>query len=167
MFKGKTHAALDLLTNKGNSGLLHVSQLVNNDGPDSLSVKDILKNKHPVQQPVSTDSLIQGTPPVIHPVLFDSIDASLIRSIALRTTGAAGPSGLDAYTWRRMSTAFKTASSSLCQSLADVTKRLCSLYVNPETVSSLLACRLIALDKCPGVLAILHVASLLRQPSQL
>ena len=69
----------------------------------------------------------------------------------MRTSGAAGPSGLDAYTWRRQCTAFKATSTSLCQSLADVAKRLSTMYVDPQAISLLLACRLIALDKCPGV----------------
>ena len=114
-------------------------------------MKEILKTKHPVGQPASADSILQGTPPEIHPVVFDGIDARLIRSTALRTTGAAGPSGLDAYSWRRMCTAYKATSSSLCQALADVTKRLCTDYVDPDAVSSLFSCRLLALDKCPGV----------------
>lgn len=37
------------------------------------------------------------------------------------------------------------------QSLAYVSKRLCSSNVDPEAVYPLLASRLIALDKCPGV----------------
>ena len=75
----------------------------------------------------------------------------LIRSTALRTSGAAGPSGLDAHAWRRLCTVFKASSSSLCHSLANVTKRLCTTHVDPEAMSPLLANRLIALDKCPGV----------------
>ena len=74
-----------------------------------------------------------------------------MRSTALHCKGAAGPSGLDAYAWHRLCTAFKSFSASLCQSLADVAKCLCSSYIDPSTVSPLLACRLIALDKCPGV----------------
>ncbi len=76
------------------------------------------------------------------------VDARLIRSTALRTTGAACPSSLDAYAWRRLCPAFK---SSLCQSLAEVAKRLYSSFIDPQGISPLLACRLIALDKCPGV----------------
>ncbi len=45
----------------------------------------------------------------------------------------------------------KSTSISLCQSLAEVAKRLCSSFVDPQGISPLLACRLIALDKCPGV----------------
>lgn len=90
-------------------------------------------------------------PPVVHPVVFDSVDAALIRSTSLHISGAAGPSGLDAYAWRRLCTFFKTASFSLCHSLALATKRLCTEFVDPECISPLLACRLIALDKNPGV----------------
>ena len=46
---------------------------------------------------------------------------------------------------------FKSASNSLCQSLGEVAKRLCSSLVDPQGLAPLLACRLIALDKCPGV----------------
>lgn len=74
-----------------------------------------------------------------------------MRSTALHCKGATRPSGLDAYAWCRLCTAFKSFSASLCQSLADVAKCLCSSYIDPSTVSPLLACRLIALDKCPGV----------------
>ncbi len=31
------------------------------------------------------------------------------------------------------------------------TRRLCTAYVHPQGLSAFLACRLIALDKCPGV----------------
>ncbi len=151
MFQGKTHAALQLLTDKGKGGVLRLYDSVNNGGPEPLTVKDVLKSKHPPSQAATPDVVHQGTPLDVHRVTFDPIDASLIRSIALSTKGAAGPSGLDAYTWRRMCTSFKTASNALCHSLALTAKRLCTTLVDPRCISPLLACRLIALDKNPGV----------------
>ena len=65
--------------------------------------------------------------------------------------GAAGPSGLDAASWKRLCTSFKGASTDLCESLAATARRLCSSYVDPHGLSAFVACRLIALDKCPGV----------------
>ena len=65
--------------------------------------------------------------------------------------GAAGPSVLDVTAWKRMCTSFKSASADLCDSVASTARRLCSEYVDPSNISSLVACRLIALDKCPGV----------------
>ena len=65
--------------------------------------------------------------------------------------GAAGPSGLDATSWKRLCTSFKGASFDLCEAVAATTRRLCTCYVDPSGLSAFVACRLIALDKCPGV----------------
>ncbi len=93
--------------------------------------------------PATPDCIIDGIPPDVHPVIFDSNDAALnIRSSA---------AGLDAYAWRRLCTSFKGASNSLCQSLALTARRLCSDFVDLASTSPLLACRLMALDKNPGV----------------
>ena len=120
MFQGKTHAALQLLTDKGKGGVLHLHDTINNGDSAQITVKDVLRSKHPPSQAATLDSIYQCMPPD-----FDPIDASMIRSIALSTRGATGFSGLDAYTWRRMCTSYKTASSALCQSLALTAKCLC------------------------------------------
>ena len=101
--------------------------------------------------PLHQRPLYRGPVTELHPIIFDSIDARLIRSTSLRVSGAAGPSGLDAHAWRRLCTAFKTASDDLCQALADFAKRLCISLLDPRGLAPFLACRLIALDKCPGV----------------
>ena len=53
--------------------------------------------------------------------------------------------------WRRLCTSFKGPSRDLGEALATVARRLCSEYVDPSLIEPLLACRLIALDKNPGV----------------
>ena len=146
MFEGKTKAAVRLLSDHSNSGTFHLDDVI-----DNKSVKDILHDKHPSHRSPHPDSLLTGDPADIHPVLFEAIDASLIRSTALRTTGAAGPSGLDAHCWRRLCSSFKSASLDLCHSLALVARRLCSEFINPSLISPFLASRLIALNKNPGV----------------
>ncbi len=50
-------------------------------------VLEVLKSKHPTSQPASADSLSAGEHADVHPVVFDSIDAAMIRTAALRTTG--------------------------------------------------------------------------------
>ena len=84
-------------------------------------------------------------------MIFDSLNANTICSAALKVNGAAGPSGLDAHGWRCLCTCFKDASRDLCASLASVSRRSCSSYVNPTLIALLLACQLIALDKNPGI----------------
>lgn len=147
MFEGKTKAAIRLLTEDVKGGVLRLSDNVDSN----KTVRDVLIDKHPSGQPAHPDSVIEGDPPQVHPVLFESIDASMIRSAALRTTGAAGPSCLDAASWRRLCTSFKSASNDLCHSLAITAQRLCTNFVDPSAIAPFLACRLIALDKNPGV----------------
>ena len=142
MFQGKTKSAIRLLTEETNGGVLHLNDI--DDG--QRSVREILAS-----QPAHPKALIQDDPVEVHPVIFEAIDASMIRSIALRITGAAGPSGIDALGWRRLCTSFKSASLDLCHSLASTAQRLCTSFVDPSAIAPFLACRLIALDKNPGV----------------
>ena len=86
-----------------------------------------------------------------HPVLFECLTGLAIRSAALRTQGTAGPSGIDAAGWRRMCTAFHRDSADLCAAIAAAGRRLCTEFVDPKPLSALLACRLIPLDKKPGI----------------
>ena len=65
--------------------------------------------------------------------------------------GAAGLSGLDAAAWKHMCISFKQASGDLCDAIASVARRMCSSFLDPKGFAALVACRLIALDKCPGV----------------
>ena len=53
--------------------------------------------------------------------------------------------------WRKLCTSFKKASSGLCHALALTAKCLAVELVDPVSISPLLGCQLVALDKCPGV----------------
>ncbi len=97
MFQGKVKAALDLLSDKVNAGTLGLDDLIPKSDGEHQSVREILKAKHPPGEPAIWDSLIDVDPPPVHSVIFDSLDASTIRAAAMRTKGAAGPSGIDAY----------------------------------------------------------------------
>ena len=124
---------------------------INPDDPSSLSVREDLLQKHPPAQQVRPKCIVDEEPQEPHPVIFESLDASGIRSAALKISGAAGPSGLDAHEWRHICTCHKGASRDLCASLVTVAQRLCSSYVDPTAIKPLLASRLVALDKQPGV----------------
>ena len=150
MFQGKTKAALCLLSEQNKGRVLHLDDPTETEN-GQRKVRDILLEKHPPCQPVHHDAIINDDPPDVHPVLFESLDAGVIRSATLHTSGAAGLSGLDALGWRRLCTSFKTASFKLCHSLALTAKRLCTELVDPATIAPFMATRLIALDKSPGV----------------
>ena len=82
---------------------------------------------------------------------FERINGDNIKKAANRTQGTAGPSGVDAYAWRRFCSSFKSASVNLDNAMAGVARRLCTTPVHPDGISAFLACRLLPLDKDPGV----------------
>ena len=151
MFAGKCKAALDLLSSSDKGGILHLDDPSDPNTPGSPTVRDVLISKHPTGHSANADCILPSAPSEVHPVIFESIDAKAIRSATMRISGSAGPSGLDAQDWRRLCTSFKGASADLCNALASTARRICTSLVDPKSISPLLACRLIALDKSPGV----------------
>ena len=89
----------------------------------------------------------------------------MIREAALRTKGSGGPSGMDAVGFRRILAckSFKRSSTNLCDSLAVLTKRLCTQYVDPLTIEPMLANRLIPLDKGYGEVRPIGVGEVIRR----
>ena len=150
VFGGKIKQAASMLSEEGKGGILLVDDNVSTC-TGNQSVKEVLKSKYSQPQAADPNACISGTPPRVHPITFEAINANLICSCTLKATGACGPSGLEAYDWRRLCTSFQTASDSLCEALARVAKRLCTTHINPEIVAIILACLLITLDKCPVV----------------
>ena len=69
----------------------------------------------------------------------------------MRIQGAPGLSGMDAYAWRRICSSFKSASHDLCHAMAAVARRFCCSPIYPDDMSAFVACRLIPLDKRPGI----------------
>jgi len=113
-----------------------------------------LSDKHPKGQSPLTSTLIGGSSnstPLPHPIVFEELDGICICHAVLQTEGAAGPSGLDAAAWHWMCTSFQRNSDDLCEALAGVARRLCTAFVDSSGLTAYVACRLIALDKCPGV----------------
>ena len=148
MSRGKVNKALRLLSSNSSGGVLDLDEVI----PDSNSpraTREILVEKHPPGKPASTNSILQDTQTPVNPILFENLNAEAIRKAALKTSGTAGLSGLDAHAWRRLRSSFKS-SSDLCSALASVGKRLCTTCVNPDHLSAFVACRLIPVDKRPG-----------------
>ena len=153
MSNGNVKSALRILSDRDKGNILSLDQPADPHSP-SASVHDVLIAKHPPPGPVCRESiLLSDTPPPTHaphPVIYDSIDGHLIRRSSFKVHGAGGPSGVDAISWRKFCSSFKS-SPDLCHSLALVARRICSTYVDPDSLTSFVACRLIALDKDPGV----------------
>ena len=147
MMEGNIHAALRLLEDAPPAGVIEM-----NDA--SLSE---LKRMHPSGKNTNEQVMLTGALPKVEPISFESIDNTVVMRAALTTRGSSGPSGLDSDGWRRVlaSKYFGSAGNDLRTSIAKMTKILCREIVdlNSEArdLEAYLACRLIPLDKSPGV----------------
>ena len=104
MMEGRVRAALKLLSDDAHTGLLRLDETIDTSGK---TVRDVLDDKHPDPKPVHPEAVLgDADDDSFHPAIFDNITAESIRAAALHTQGAAGPSGLDALSWRRLCTAF-------------------------------------------------------------
>lgn len=158
MLQGKVHQAVRLISNADKGGLLSLDALLPNvDGNGNAtwrSTRDVLLEKHPEANIPSPEVLLPNTEAdeiCFDPVVFERITGETIKQAAMRTNGSAGPSGVDAYGWRRFCSSFKGVSVDLCNALAGVAKRLCTTQVDSDGLSAYVACRLIPLNKDPGV----------------
>ena len=149
MAQGKVKSALRYISSDSSGGVLGLNDIIPQTG--EMTTRDVLKLKHPPGQPANTDSMLDDEPVPVNPIIYSDLDADCIRKAAMNTQGAAGLSGLDAYAWRRLCSSFKLASNDLCDALAAVGRRICSSDLHPDDLSAFVACRLIPLNKCPGV----------------
>ena len=89
----------------------------------------------------------------------------MVREAALRTKGAGGPSGVDANGFRGILAckSFKQSSLRLCDAIATMIRTLCTQYIDPSTIASLVASRLIPLDKGEGAVRPIGVGEVIRR----
>ena len=118
MLSGKVNAAIRLLDKTQPSALLEMNEDTLND----------LKEKHPDAKLPDQSVMIEAEAPFGDPIIFNNIDESTISKAALRTKGAAGPSGLDADGWRRIlvSKNFGKHGQYLRSSIAQMTRIICT-----------------------------------------
>ena len=93
--------------------------------------------------------------------MFQNIKEPTIISVALRTRGSSGPSGLDADGWRRIlvSKNFGSTGKNLRSAIATFARKISTVEVEVHVkdgrsysnLEAYTACRLIPLDKNPGV----------------
>ena len=157
VMNGQINSALRYLSDNSCEGVL----------PLTDEVMEQLHEKHPAPNNAKLGSLLFGPIEDIPPVIFQQIDAEMIRDAALRTKGSGGPSGVDALGFRRMIAckSFKKSSSNLCEALAALTRRLCVELVDPHTIEPIIASRLIPLDKGNGAVRPIGVGEVLRRIS--
>ena len=152
LLQGKVNAALRLLSRDDNGGVLSLDDLIptgigQNGEVVQQTTHDILMEKHPEGKPAPDDALLDtsSTKHCHDQIIFEQITGEAIRQAALHTHGAAGPSGVDAHAWCRFCSSFQGASTDLCNALAAVAKRLCTVNIHPDGLATFVACQLIPL----------------------
>ena len=141
--KGNINSAMKLLADNMKNDIL----------PLNDQTLHQIKQNHPHGKDVHSEVLLPDIPEEIHPIKFHSIDAESVKKAILKTKGTAGPSGLDADGWKRILTSnqFGNSSNDLCKTFTEVIKKLCTTEDLSSSLETFLACRLISLDKNPGL----------------
>ena len=147
MLQGQVCSAVRFITDRvSGSGVLSLDSPSNVPG---MSVFDMLKQKHPEPGNVepSTFMLCDTLPPLsdLH------ITAGHVERVARQLQGAAGPGGSSALQWRDYLLRFGRHSGHLRDFVAMLARHLANSIVDWDSIRALVANRLIALDKCPGV----------------
>ena len=142
MFKGKVSAALKMLSQE-EIGVHEVNEQVIRD----------LQAKHPAPQKIPNETLYEGPINKVLPTYFDEIDESMVLKAITVTKGAGGPSHMDAELYRHLLTSkkFKKENKELRNQIAKLARLLATKCIDPHSLESYVACRLIPLDKNPGV----------------
>ena len=87
-------------------------------------------------------------------LIFDGVNADLVRKNAIGTKGSHELSELDPNLWKKIvcNSTFGSASNDLCHAIALLARMLCSEeLVDPKSIEGLVAYQLIFLDKSPGI----------------
>ena len=160
MMEGKVHAALRLLDKRAADGVINMTEEVFRE----------LQKLHPDGKEAKDEILLTGEVPFFDPVIFSNIDESSIASAAIRTRGAAGPSGMDADQWRRIliSKNYGAVGKDLREAIAKMTQKLCTLEIQPSqegktSIEAYTSCRLVSLEKQPSGIRPIGIGEVLRR----
>ena len=143
MQKGNVNGAIKVLTNNMKGGVL----------PLNDETLNLLAQKHPKASEIREDIKLQGTVNKINPIVFDVIDETIVLKAAKITKGGSGPSGMDADGWRKLlvSNVYGECGRDLRSAFAVSIKKMCKDEITDNSLEAYLACRLVPLDKKPGL----------------
>ena len=155
VMEGQINSALRYLSKDDSGGVL----------PLTDDVVRQLRETHPDAQRAKLGSLLFGPVEDMPDSVYQEINGEFVREAALRTKGSGGPSGVDANGFKRIlaSKSFKRSSINLCESIATLTRRLCTEFVDPLTIELILASLLIPLDKGNGEVRPIGVGEVIRR----
>ena len=89
----------------------------------------------------------------VESVIYNNIDGRTFEKAARSMNGSADPSGVDGEALKRLlcSKSVGKISEELCYSIANIVRRFASEHIDPKCIEPIVNCRLIPLDKKPGI----------------
>lgn len=152
MLQGKIRAAVCWFTERSKGSVLNPNDkvIVSVEGNnESVSVVEALRSKHPHSHPPhSSTLLISDNLPHFEDV---EVTGTHIGLIARRIQGSAGPGGCDSCHWQYALLRFGSHIVGNCDAIANLSRQLTNATIDWNRIQALLANRLFALDKCPGI----------------
>jgi hypothetical protein len=151
VLSGRLRSACRSLTSRDGGGVLQPDDKCTKTGHP---VVEVLRSKHPdLREPPSVGSETGAFEPYdVEPTAIPvDITADDVESVATRLSGAAGPGGTDAVDLRNWLLRFGKESAALREEMASWTAWLANGHPPWAAYRALMAARLVALDKQPGV----------------
>ena len=143
MLQGKANSALKFLTEDHDKGGIP---------PLTETVLGELIEKHPEAGKIHPNTLLQGPIKNTQASYFDSIDELMIQQVAMQTREAGGPQQLDAaHPHILAGKTYEKEGKEMREQVVLMAKTLATTITDPSSLESYIACRLIPLDKCPGL----------------
>ena len=146
MMKGELRAATRWITERSSGKVLSPGDVVDCNGK---TVFDVLQDKHPSPNIMTSNDIVDDND---LPALMDvSVTSGHIERVARALHGGAGPSGTNSGHWRSFLLRFGTQSAKLRDAIAGLIGVMANGIIEWSLIKALMSCRLIALDKNPGV----------------
>ena len=149
MLQGKVRDAVKWVTGRCSCGVLDPHEILDVAGRP-MTVLEVLQTKHPACTFPDLSQMVKF--PTELPLLADiEITGSHIERAVRRLRGGAGPSGTDALKWQDFLLHYGSHSEHLRDAVASLTRCIANSIIDWKRIRALMASRLIALDKQPGV----------------
>ena len=148
MSTGKISAAIGCLSGKKTKGVLPLNEVI-----EGKTILSILEEKHPQAKTANLNYITEISEETMpyHPSIFEQINVKTIQNSTLKTHGSHGLSGLDACEWRRILTHFNQTSVELYKTFTELSYTIASKVLPHKNLRAYNSCRLIPLDRNPGV----------------
>ena len=147
MLRGQLRSAVRWMMKRASSGgILDPSTVGHESGK---TVLEVLKEKHPEPREASVRAFLSCDE--LPPLVDIDMTAAHVQKVAWRIQGGAGPGGTLALHWQDFLLRYGAHSERLRDAMAELARRLENTIVEWDDIRALMASRLLALDKCPGV----------------